>query len=191
MNNTENPKEDKEEKGLLLDHDFDGIQELDNAIPRWFMYLFVITIFICVFYVFHYHFFKQGPNQDEEYAMEMAAAAAADSSRANPVEMIVLNDPASLEAGKKLFQDKLCYSCHGNSGEGNVIGPNLTDVYWIHGGKFEDILKLITSGVPQKGMAPFGDQLSEKAIHQVASFVLSLQGSNPPNARDPQGEKAE
>lgn len=187
-NDLDNPK--KEEKDLLLDHDFDGIKELDNAIPGWFLYMFYITIFIAVIYVFHYHLFKQGPLQDEEYAREMASLTA-DSSDTHMLDLVLLTDAASLEKGKALYQEKLCYSCHGNLGEGNAIGPNLTDEYWIHGSTYKEIVTIITAGVPQKGMAPFGDQLPAEAIHQIASYVVSIQGSNPANAKAPQGDKVQ
>ena len=78
-------------------------------------------------------------------------------------------------------------TCHGTSGEGNAIGPNLTDDAWIHGCKFDDVFSLIKNGFPTKGMTAFKGQLSDEKIQQVASFVLSLKGTNPANAKAPQG----
>lgn len=191
--NGHNPDENvmltDQEKNLLMPHEFDGIRELDNPAPRWLMYLLYLTVFFAALYWVHYHTFKQGPNQDEEYAMEIAAAEAARGADTTAVKLVQLTDAASLESGKKIYNDKLCYSCHGMLGEGNAVGPNLTDEYWLHGGKLENLMEVMKNGVPAKGMAPFKDQLSEEQILQVVSYVLSLQGSNPPNAKAPQGEK--
>ncbi len=187
MEKETNPNLTQEESKLLLPHDFDGIRELDNDPPRWFMYLFYITIFFGVIYVFHFHVFKQGALQDEEYKAEMAAAAAMKGPAAE-IELVAFTDELNLAKGKELYQQKICYSCHGNLGEGNTIGPNLTDDYWIHGGAFSNIYDMIKLGVPAKGMPPFKDQATEEQLLQMASYVASLAGTNPPNAREPQGE---
>lgn len=179
----------EEENSLLLPHDFDGIKELDNPAPRWLMYLLYFTIFFSAVYWVHYITFKQGPNQAEEYNMEMAAAKANLKQQENVVEIVALTDEASLAEGKKIYSEKACYSCHGQLGEGNAVGPNLTDAYWIHGADIKALVEVLTNGVPAKGMAPFKDQLTAQQIQQVASYVLSLQGTNPPNAKAPQGEK--
>ncbi len=175
------------EHELLLPHDFDGIRELDNDPPRWFMYLFYITIFFGVIYVFHYHVYKQGLFQDEEYQREMALAAAAKGPQTE-VEIVAFTDEANLAKGKELYKQKACYSCHGDVGEGNTIGPNLTDEYWIHGGSIKNVYEVLKNGVAAKGMPPFKDQATDEQLLQLASYVLSLKGSNPPNAKAPQGE---
>lgn len=189
MNSQDNNKADirPEEQDLLLPHDFDGIRELDNDPPRWFMYLFYITIFFAVIYVFHYHVYKQGLFPDQEYQREMALAAAAKGPQAE-LELVAFTDEANLAKGKELYQQKICYSCHGNLGEGNTIGPNLTDNYWIHGGSIKDVYEVLKNGVPAKGMPPFKDQATDEQLLQLASYVLSLKGTNPPNAKAPQGE---
>jgi len=187
MEKETNPTLTQEESKLLLPHDFDGIRELDNDPPRWFMYLFYITVFFGVIYIFHFHVFKQGALQDEEYKAEMAMAAALKGPVAE-VELLAFTDELNLTKGKELYQQKICYSCHGNLGEGNTIGPNLTDDYWIHGGAFENVYEMIKYGVPAKGMPPFKDQATEEQMLQMASYVVSLAGTNPPNAREPQGE---
>jgi len=179
-----------QEKGLLIPHEFDGIRELDNPAPRWLMYLLYITVFFAAVYWVHYITFKQGPNQDQEYLNEMAAANASKAGDTAGVALVVLTDQASLDAGKTIYSEKLCYSCHGMLGEGNAVGPNLTDNYWLHGGTLENLMEVMKNGVPAKGMAPFKDQLTEEQILQVVSYVLSLQGSNPPNAKAPQGDQA-
>ncbi|OFY16899.1 MAG: hypothetical protein A2X11_00790 [Bacteroidetes bacterium GWE2_42_24] len=178
------------EKGLLMPNEFDGIRELDNPPPRWLMYVLYLTVFFSALYWVHYHTFKQGLTQEEEYQAEMVASAAASGADTTVVVLTQLTDQASLDAGKKIFNDKLCYSCHGMLGEGNAVGPNLTDDYWIHGSSIEKVVEVLINGVPAKGMAPFKDQLTKEQILQVASYVLSLHGTNPPNAKAPQGEKA-
>ena len=101
----------------------------------------------------------------------------------------VLDEKQTLVAGAKLFNEKGCIACHGMKGEGNNIGPNLTDNYWINGCKEENVVKIITNGKPEKGMTPFKSSLSDDEIKQVSKYILnSLAGSNPPNAKAPQGE---
>jgi cytochrome c oxidase cbb3-type subunit 3 len=190
----ENEKDqlNQEESKLLLPYDFDGIRELDNDPPRWFMYLFYITVFFSVIYIFHFHIFKQGAFQDQEYTEEVAAAQAALQSNQNAApetDMVAFTDAENLAAGKAIFTQKLCATCHGNLGEGNAIGPNITDEFWINGGSYKQIINVITIGVPAKGMTPFKDQLTAEQIKQAGSYVMSLQGTNPPNAKAPQGEK--
>lgn len=179
-----------QEKDLLIPHEFDGIRELDNPAPRWLMYLLYITVFFSAVYWVHYITFKQGPSQDQEYLLEMAAANASKAADTAGAALVLLTDQASLDAGKTIYSEKLCYSCHGMLGEGNLVGPNLTDKYWLHGGTLENLVEVMKNGVPAKGMAPFKDQLSEEQILQVVSYVLSLQGSDPPNAKAPQGDPA-
>jgi cytochrome c oxidase cbb3-type subunit 3 len=186
----ENNQLTPEENKLLLPHDFDGIKELDNDPPSWFMYLFYITIFFAVIYIFHFHIFKQGALQDQEYAEEVAAANATLQQNLDPAAALVaFTDAENLAAGKAIFTEKLCATCHGNLGEGNAIGPNLTDEFWIHGGSFQNIVDIITIGAPAKGMTPFKDQLKPEQIVQVSSYIASLKGSNPANAKAAQGEK--
>lgn len=185
--------DDKFQKGKVIEgHEFDGIKELDNPPPSWLMYLFYITIMISVVYWGYYHAFNEGPNQYEEYDMEVAAASAIMDARAAqlpPEATVASTDPADLEAGKALFTGKACFACHGMNGEGNAIGPNLTDNFTLHGCDFESAVEVIKNGVPAKGMTPYGSQLSQKEMEQLASYILSLRGSNPANAKDPQGEE--
>jgi len=183
-----------EEKDLLIDHDFDGIQELDNPTPAWFMYLFYATILFAACYLLNYHVFHFGQLQYEEYKTEMAQAAidhkAYLSKAANMVDestVKLTTNPAALASGKMVFT-KNCVPCHGAQGQG-VVGPNLTDDYWLHGGKINDVFKTIKYGVLTKGMPTWENQLSPKQISDVANFVKSLHGTNPPNARAPQGTK--
>ncbi len=181
------------QKGQIIDdHEFDGIQELDNPPPSWLMYLFYASIFFSVLYWGYYHAFKQGPDQYKEYEMEVSSASAimdANMAELPPQATAALTDPADIAAGKALFTAKACFACHGMNGEGNAIGPNLTDNFTIHGCDFAAAEGVIKNGVPAKGMTAFGDQLTQKQLDQVASFVLSLRGTNPANAKAAQGEE--
>ena len=175
---------------LLAGHDYDGIQELDNALPKWWVWLFFITIVFSVIYFLSLFVFHTMDTQDEEYNKEMLAASELLKSTQTAVpqgsNLSLLTDDASLAAGKVIY-DKSCLVCHLSKGEG-LIGPNLTDQYWMYGGSIEDVIDIIVVGVPSKGMISWKDQLSPKQIQEVSSFILSLQGTNPPNAKEPQGE---
>ncbi|MBD2722333.1 cbb3-type cytochrome c oxidase N-terminal domain-containing protein [Hymenobacter armeniacus] len=175
----------------LLDHDYDGIHEFDNDLPPWWKYGFYATIVFAIGYVTYYHVLKTGQLQGAEYAAEMQQAAlliAATPDDPNQVTTYTaLTAPAELSSGKSLFMTN-CAPCHGASGEGKV-GPNLTDEYWLHGGEVNHVYKTIKYGVNGKGMVAWKGKLSGKQMLQVASYVLSLQGTKPANAKPPQGEK--
>ena len=183
-----------EEKELLIAHDYDGIQELDNPIPAWFMYLFYGSIIFGVGYLLNYHVFKTGQLQYAEYRTEMAQADIAKkvflSKQANRVDentVKLAHDPAIIASGQAIFKTT-CAPCHGEHAQGNV-GPNLTDDYWLHGGKISDLFKTIKYGVLAKGMPTWEKQLSPKQISDVANYIESLHGSNPAGAKEPQGTK--
>jgi cbb3-type cytochrome c oxidase subunit III len=279
----------------LLDHDYDGIQELDNDLPPWWLWLFYITIGIAIVYMLYYHVFhigdlqtaeyykemnpnwvppdEQGPKhaglfyespyarmkkditprmikeemiaekkQAEQKAREEEALAKAEGhkgsvalsdigfdelikqamKKASPgdleklqtafpeiyasysgdagsetataqeiavPEIAALTDAASLEAGAAIFQ-KNCASCHGKEGQGG-IGPNMTDDYWLRGAGMSNIVHTIKVGVPAKGMISWQPVLKEQEILEVASYILTLHGTNPPNPKKPQGEKVD
>lgn len=183
-----------EEKELLIAHDYDGIQELDNPIPAWFMYLFYATIIFSAGYLLNYHVFHIGQLQYEEYRTEMAQADLARkaylSKAANRVDENTVKldaGPAVLTSGQAIFKQS-CVPCHGDHAQG-VVGPNLTDDYWLHGGKINDVFKTIKYGVQAKGMPTWEKQLSPKQISDVANYIKSLHGTNPAGAKEPQGEK--
>lgn len=183
-----------EEKDIMMEHEFDGIAELDNPTPNWFMVLFYGTIFFAIGYMAYYHVLELGPLQDEEYAIEMKAAEAEKAIRlANSANNIdessvkVDSDPGVISAGKAVFSAN-CVACHGDGLQGTV-GPNLVDEYWLHGGEIGDVFKTIKYGVPAKGMISWEKTLSPKQISDVSNYIISLQGSNPPNAKAPQGDK--
>lgn len=181
------------EQDVLFDHEYDGIRELDNSLPPWWVAMFYITITFAVVYMSYYHFFGIGPSSKEQYEQEMAnaekAVAAFRAQQADAVSeenVTALTDEADLSVGQSIFQAN-CVACHGAAGEGGV-GPNLTDQYWINGGGIKNVFKTITYGVPEKGMISWKTQLRSSEIQKVASYILTLQGTNPPNAKEPQGE---
>jgi len=177
---------------ILSHHDFDGIRELDNRLPPWWVNLFIITIVWAVGYMFYYHWGGDGPSSVEEYNMEVEEAkkqqAIALAGMANAVDesnVTALTDAGALGEGQTIFKN-VCVACHGQGGEGTV-GPNMTDEYWIHGGGIKNIFKTIKYGVPEKGMISWQTQLSPSDMQKVASYILTLQGTNPPNPKEPQG----
>ncbi|SDF25355.1 cytochrome c oxidase cbb3-type subunit 3 [Mucilaginibacter pineti] len=181
-----------EEKELLIAHDYDGIQELDNPIPAWFMYLFYITIIFAVGYLLNYHVFHTGQLQYEEYKTEMVQADAAKklylSKAANQVDentVKLVKDPAVLAAGQAVFKQN-CVACHGDHAQG-MVGPNLTDNFWLHGHKVNDLFKTVKYGVLAKGMPTWEKVLSPGQISAVVNYVKSLHGTNPANPKAPQG----
>ncbi|MBE9664474.1 c-type cytochrome [Mucilaginibacter myungsuensis] len=183
-----------QEKSLLIEHDYDGIQELDNPTPAWFMWLFYGTIGFGLAYLAVYHVFGVGQLQDAEYVTEVAQADSAKKvylARAgeqvdeNTVKLVA--DAGVIDAGKGIFTQH-CAACHGAEGQG-VVGPNLTDVYWLHGGNINDVFKTIKYGVAAKGMPTWEKQLSPKQISDVSNYILSLKGTNPPNPKAPQGDE--
>ena len=182
----------EKEADVLLDHDYDGIKELDNALPPWWKWGFYFTIVVAVIYIFRFHVIKTGPTPLQEYDNEMKIAAAKmenfrkNSKEAFDEKTVTLADATGIAAGKKIFTGT-CFPCHGASGEGNAVGPNLTDKYWLHGGSIGEVFKTITNGVPDKGMQAWGKTFSPADVRNLASYVLSLQGTNPPNAKAPQG----
>jgi cytochrome c oxidase cbb3-type subunit 3 len=178
---------------LMADHSYDGIQEFDNDLPPWWKYMFYATVVFGVIYLFNFHVFQNGQLQIQEYETEMQQAAlfqpSGGSNNANEkTDYKVLTDASKLEAGQAAFTQN-CAACHGQKGEG-VVGPNLTDEYWLHGGEVNEVFKTIKFGVTSKGMVAWQGKLSDDQILEVTSYILSIQGSNPPNAKAPQGEKA-
>lgn len=184
----------EKEKDILFDHSYDGIRELDNSLPPWWLALFYITIVFAVVYIGYYHFSDYGKDQYEIYEQDIANAEQAKlaflAKQANQIDETtaeVVTDEDFIAVGKDIFM-KNCVACHGNNGEGNTIGPNLTDEYWIHGGSIKDVFKTVKYGVVQKGMQSWKEVLPPTAIHQVSNYILTLQGTNPPNAKAPEGD---
>lgn len=187
----------QEEKNIQLDHVYDGIRELDNSLPPWWLYGFYVSILFSAIYIWRYHIVYTAPLSEEEYNIavnegeiaksEYMKKSSGGSTKAideNSVELLA--DASDISAGKSLYTVN-CVTCHGSLGEGGV-GPNFTDEYWIHGGSIKDVFKLIKYGAPEKGMVPWKDNFSPKQIAQIASFIKSLKGTNPPKAKEPQGD---
>ena len=185
------------EQDVQLDHDYDGIKELDNSLPPWWIYGFYFTILFAGVYMYRYHISKSSPLQVEELAIEKIQAekdkVAFMATLANNIDetSIAYNPTAELLAEGKAIFVKNCVSCHGPEAQGASIGPNLTDEYWIHKGGIKDIFKTIKNGVQEKGMIPWGQQLSNAQIAAAATFIKSLQESHPANPKAPQGDKYE
>ncbi len=175
---------------LLADHEYDGIQELDNDLPPWWKWLFYITIVFGVIYMIRLWVFKSDDmNQNKEYEMEMAKIASLPSQQADAAsfEIKVLTDDASIASGKDIY-DKNCAVCHTPDG-GGLVGPNFTDDYWIHGNSMDDMYKIVTNGVLEKGMTPFKDQLSPTKRLEVLSYIITMHGTTPANPKAPEGEQ--
>jgi cytochrome c oxidase cbb3-type subunit 3 len=183
----------EQEADMDMGHDYDGIRELDNKLPPWWLYGFYGTILFGCIYIWRYHISHTAPLPAQEYqiAVHDAELAKADylKKAANAVDentVKLLTAPADLAAGKAIFQTT-CFACHGKSGEGGV-GPNLTDPYWLHGGSIQQVFKTIKYGWPDKGMKSWKDDYSPSQIAQIACYVKSLGGTNPANAKAPQGD---
>ncbi|MCX8143235.1 MAG: c-type cytochrome [Bacteroidia bacterium] len=194
----------EKEATIQFEHEYDGIRELDNVLPPWWLWMFYTTIAFSFVYLIHYHitpikalekigFVGPGVGQEELYKMEMEQAEkekqaylAQMANKVNEENVTALTDPAEIAEGKNIFLTN-CATCHGKEGQGGA-GPNLTDDYWLHGGGIKNVFKTIKYGVPQKGMIAWETQLSPKQIQQVASYILTLRGTNPPGAKEPQGE---
>ena len=171
---------------LLLDHEADGIRELDNKLPRWWVWLFYITIAFAVFYMTYYHVLKAGDLQIAEYEKERAVgeklkSEAVGKFEANLTSLTPSQDPAVLAQGRQTF-GTLCAPCHRADG-GGLVGPNLCDDYWIHGSNYIDNLKIIINGVPEKGMLTWRGVLKPGEIQAVASYIYTLRGTTPPNPK--------
>ncbi len=182
----------EKEAAILTDHDYDGIQELDNSLPPWWKYGFYFTIIWSVFYLGYFHVTKTGPLSDGEYKNQMAEAeiqmAEYRKKAANLVDettVVLLTDAGELAKGKAIFESQ-CVTCHGASGEGKV-GPNMTDKYWKHGGDIKDLFKTVKLGVSGTGMKSWKSDLSPVAMAQVTSYILTLQGTNPAGGKAPEG----
>ncbi len=184
-----------QEKDIDMGHDFDGIRELDNHLPPWWKWLFVATFIWGVIYFCAYHLTNSMPLQIGEYENELIVAdeqlrilrASQPAAAINENTLTYSNDEGIISNGKIIFNSN-CIACHRNDGGGNSIGPNLTDNYWLHGGGIKNVFATIKTGVVEKGMPAWGKAMSPQDVRDVAFYVMSLQGTNPKEAKAPQGE---
>ena len=182
----------EQEADVLLDHDYDGIKELDNALPPWWKYGFYFTVVVAFIYLLNYHVFGTGKNPEQEYAEQMAEGKRVEEAyKARTKSQVdennlTLADADGIAAGKEIFI-KTCSPCHMADGGGG-IGPNLTDDYWIHGGNLADVYKTIKLGWPDKGMQAWQSVYDPAQIRNLSSFVKSLRGTKPANPKAPQGD---
>lgn len=186
----------EEEESILLDHDYDGIRELDNHLPPWWKWLFYVTIVWSIIYLLAYHVFDTLPLMEEEYdiamedariAREAMMAVSGNNIDENNVEF---SDAPEVMANGKLIYDRQCVACHAEEGQG-LIGPNFTDNYWIHGGSINDIFRTIKYGVPQKGMISWQTMLSPSDMRDVSSYIMAFVGTTPKNPPPPKAAEGE
>ena len=180
---------DYEKDPLLMDHDADGIRELDNKLPRWWVWLFYGTIVFAAIYLLYYHALGKGDLMAAEYTKEMKTGDALKAAAMTKFEEGIgtlepSHDPAIVEAGHQTFL-RLCAPCH-RVDAGGLVGPNLTDDYWIHGDKFADNVRTIWNGVPEKGMVTWKVMLKPSEIYAAASYIYTLRGTKPPNPKPPE-----
>lgn len=184
-----------EEDTMDTGHNYDGIRELNNVTPPWFITAFIFSILFGIGYLYVYYVAKSAPLQTEEFNMAMKKAedekAKYLAMQGNNVDesTVKMLGTADIASGQSIFQAK-CTACHGPAG-GSMpggVGPNLTDEYWIHGGAISSIFKTIKYGWPEKGMISWKDQLSPMQMAQLASYIKSIRGSKPAGAKEPQGD---
>jgi cytochrome c oxidase cbb3-type subunit III len=183
-----------QEAELDLGHEYDGIRELNNRLPPWWLYGFYLTIIFAGIYLWRFHVSHTGPSSVQEYERAVVSAKIRvdeylkkKGESVDETNVTMLTNADDIAAGKAIFTDpSKCPACHVADGGGNTVGPNLADNYWLYGGDIKDIFKTIKYGT-NKGMRPWKDDLSPKQIAQVASYVKSLKGTKPANPREPQG----
>lgn len=183
----------EKEHDILLDHNYDGIQELDNSLPPWWKYGFYLTILVAFIYLYRFHVSHDGMSQQDEYVAEMqkgeedkAEYLAKSANNVDENTVTLLTAGIDIANGKETFV-KVCAACHLADG-GGTVGPNLTDDFWLHGGSVKDIFKSIKYGWQDKGMKSWKDDLSPKQIQELASFIKTLRGTHPATPKAPQGE---
>ncbi len=182
------------EESIDMGHSYDGIRELDNVLPPWFTWTFILSIVFGLGYLWRYNLSASpAPNQYQEYEnsvveakIKQEAYLKSQGGEVDETTVKMLSDAKDLEEGDKLYQAN-CTVCHGDKGQGGV-GPNLTDDYWLHGGSIGDVFHTIKVGVIDKGMQSWKDMFSPKQIAQISSYIKSMHGTNPPGAKEPQGE---
>lgn len=183
------------DKDLLLDHDYDGIKELDNDLPPWWKYGFYLTIVMAVVYLTSYHITHSSKSSEEEYNAEMAEAEASVAAYRSKMALnvdetnaVFVTETDKIGKGKEIYL-KNCSVCHGPEGQG-LVGPNFADNHWLYGNKPGDLFKIVKNGT-NKGMKAWKDELSPVDIQNVISFIHTLQGTTPANPKAAEGELIE
>lgn len=178
----------------LMDHEYDGIHELDNTLPPWWLYMFYGTIIFAIVYMVNFFgmgsYMQQDELKSEKEQAELAIAKYKEKYGKNIDETnaVLISDANALADGAEIYS-KNCVACHAANGGGGV-GPNFTDNYWIHGNTINDLFKTIKYGVPEKGMIPWESQLNPEQIQNVASYILTeFKGKNVEGGKEPQGEE--
>lgn len=183
------PNNNNEFEDKLLEHSYDGIQEYDNPMPRWWLLTFAGTIIFSVIYLFDVGPVGNGKGRIADYEADMKAFAAAHPAPTGDIApeqlRALIADAGTIAKGQVVFTTS-CASCHGPDG-GGLIGPNLTDAFWIHGGQPTDVYKVVVNGVLEKGMPNWGKLLKPEQVQSVVAYVVSLQGTTPTNPKAPQG----
>lgn len=182
-------KPEEPQDPLLLDHEYDGIQELDNKLPRWWVWLFNLCILFSIIYMVYYHVLGKGQLMAAQYQEEMKSGAQVKAQAMARFEngmgsLAPSQDALVLAQGKETF-GKLCAPCH-RADAGGLVGPNLCDDYWLHGSNFVDNLRTIWNGVPAKGMVTWKDTLKPDTIYAVGSYIYTLRGTHPVNPKPPE-----
>ncbi|MEM8585995.1 MAG: cbb3-type cytochrome c oxidase N-terminal domain-containing protein, partial [Bacteroidota bacterium] len=183
----------EQEAVLMLDHEYDGIHELDNRLPPWWLGIMYVTTAFAFLYIGYQHFSDYGISNVEQYALEMEEAQlrideflATQANSVDESNVTLLTTDDDLAMGELIYSGN-CVACHGAFGEGS-IGPNLTDEYWLHGGSIADVFTTIKYGVVEKGMQAWKTNLSPLQMQQVASYIKGMQGTEPANPKPPEGE---
>lgn len=176
--------------GVETDHDYDGIRELDNPLPRWWLLTLYGAIVFSVGYWFYYHTLAVGELPMVVYQNELEVAeklaVVREQNAVSEAELQALaSDPQAVQRGAAVFKQN-CVSCHGDRGQG-IIGPNLTDAYWLHGSQAKEIYKVVSNGVLDKGMPSWRPVLGSSKVKDATAYVLSRKGKNEPG-KPPQGQ---
>jgi cytochrome c oxidase cbb3-type subunit 3 len=178
---------DNDKKNIIISEHHDGIIEHDHPLPNWWLITFMLTVVFAGIYYLHYES-NSGWSTDKELSYGLKQIENLKVTKTEPViemtdEVLVSGD--MIQLGAKVYSEK-CFMCHGDKGQG-LIGPNMTDVFWIHGGSPKEILLVIQKGVPEKGMVAWESVLNQKEQVSLVAFIRSLRGSNPSGAKAPQG----
>jgi len=193
----------EQEESIDMGHEYDGIRELDNNLPPWWKYGFYVSIAFAFVYLIHFHVaeisvldvvFGEQQSSQEEFAIAMEEAEVVHqlylekmANMVNETSVTMLTAKTDISKGASIYKSNNCQSCHGQSGEGG-IGPNLTDPYWKHGGEIKDVFASIKYGIPATAMKSWQKEIKPKEMQELSSYIMSLQGTNPPNGKAPEGK---